>query len=231
MKKNKILTFFDKNFFLRSLTVLALSPVLMWLVVHNHFLLGFLVVLALLTMITEWTMVVFRCNKSNAMKLAFLFTGVCYIVFASYAICLLHLYSNLLSFSLLIIIWSTDIGAYFVGKLLGGAKLAPTISPNKTRSGAIGGLIFATIAALFLSHYLLHNINLKFVLLFLLFSVLGQIGDLFESAVKRYFNIKDTGNILPGHGGVIDRLDSLLFVGTVILILYITIGFPTIFSF
>lgn len=113
----------------------------------------------------------------------------------------------------LFIMWATDSGAYFIGKALGKTKLWPEISPNKTVEGSIGGVVCAVvIAVLFV---LFSNINVGLISLMgitVVLSVFGQIGDLVESAFKRHFNVKDSGNILPGHGGILDRFDSLLFV-------------------
>jgi phosphatidate cytidylyltransferase len=113
----------------------------------------------------------------------------------------------------LFMIWATDSGAYFIGKATGKTKLWPEISPNKTVEGSIGGIVCALlVAALFV---LLSNINATMFSLLgitVVLSVFGQIGDLVESAFKRHFNVKDSGNILPGHGGILDRFDSLLFV-------------------
>lgn len=118
-----------------------------------------------------------------------------------------------LVFYALILIWVTDSGAYFVGRSLGKNKLWPEISPNKTIEGAVGGILFAVIFAWIyhaftgvLDNYLIVTV----VTIFL--SVFGQIGDLVESALKRHYQVKDSGTILPGHGGILDRFDSLLFV-------------------
>ncbi|PEQ93802.1 phosphatidate cytidylyltransferase [Bacillus sp. AFS006103] len=113
----------------------------------------------------------------------------------------------------LFIMWATDSGAYFIGKALGKTKLWPEISPNKTVEGSIGGVVCAVvIAVLFV---LFSNINVGLISLMgitVVLSIFGQIGDLVESAFKRHFNVKDSGKILPGHGGILDRFDSLLFV-------------------
>jgi phosphatidate cytidylyltransferase len=113
----------------------------------------------------------------------------------------------------LFIIWATDSGAYFIGRAMGKRKLWPEISPNKTIEGSVGGVVSAVIVSILFS--LLTEIDatimgLAFVTIFL--SVFGQIGDLVESALKRHYQVKDSGTILPGHGGILDRFDSLLFV-------------------
>jgi phosphatidate cytidylyltransferase len=108
-------------------------------------------------------------------------------------------------------VWLTDTGAYFTGRLLGGAKLSPDISPSKTWSGAIGGL--ATGTALALVVWMLATPSPWWIgaLFGIVLSIVGQVGDLAESGLKRRFRIKDSGGIIPGHGGLMDRLDSLSF--------------------
>jgi len=125
-----------------------------------------------------------------------------------------------LAFVLLVLfsIWATDSGAYFVGRKWGKHKLAPSISPNKTIEGSIGGIVVAWIVAIFFQF--IHPVEQNLLSLFILvtvISVAGQVGDLIESAVKRHVDVKDSGNILPGHGGILDRFDSLLFVFLVLI--------------
>ncbi len=116
-------------------------------------------------------------------------------------------------------IWATDIGAYFTGKQVGGEKLAPDISPSKTWSGAIGGFALGTLAGLIVWLWVVPNSPWWIgLLLASATSIMGQVGDLSESAIKRRFRIKDSGDIIPGHGGLMDRLDSLTF-GTIFLFL------------
>jgi phosphatidate cytidylyltransferase len=108
------------------------------------------------------------------------------------------------------VIWSTDTGAYFAGKTIGGPKLAPSISPGKTWAGLVGGVAAASVAALMVGEAAdLHPLWVIAVAGALL-SLVGQIGDLGKSKVKRHFGVKDSGTLIPGHGGVIDRLDSTL---------------------
>lgn len=113
----------------------------------------------------------------------------------------------------LLIIWITDSGAYFVGRKIGKRKLAPHISPNKTIEGSVGGTVVALVVMLTLQvTFPMFGSLLEAVILTVLVSIFGQLGDLIESSLKRHFNVKDSGNLLPGHGGVFDRLDSCIFV-------------------
>lgn len=108
-----------------------------------------------------------------------------------------------------LVVWATDTAAYFAGRYFGGKKLAPAISPGKTWSGAIGG----TFAGLLTGALLAISLNSEPVILALiglLLSVVAQAGDLAESAIKRHFGVKDSGNLIPGHGGVLDRLDGIV---------------------
>lgn len=111
---------------------------------------------------------------------------------------------------ILIVTWVMDIAAFFVGSYLGRRKLAVQISPNKTMEGAIGGLIFGTLAAYIFARWTQLPYGIFLPLGFFL-SLTGQMGDLFESCLKRNLSCKDSGRFFPGHGGVLDRIDSLLF--------------------
>ncbi|MBP2238028.1 phosphatidate cytidylyltransferase [Sinorhizobium kostiense] len=117
------------------------------------------------------------------------------------------------------VVWGTDIFAYFVGRAVGGPKLAPAISPGKTWSGAIGGTICGILAgtAVFLAHFSLQDLRIPLIALVL--SVSSQVGDLFESFVKRRFGVKDSSRLIPGHGGVMDRVDGLIFACVAALVL------------
>ncbi|AQQ53726.1 phosphatidate cytidylyltransferase [Planococcus lenghuensis] len=113
----------------------------------------------------------------------------------------------------LLVVWSTDSGAYFTGRKIGKRKLWPQISPNKTIEGFIGGIVWAVAAALLLDWFVdLEGSVLILVGVTIAAASFGQLGDLVESALKRHFGVKDSGTILPGHGGMLDRFDSLLFV-------------------
>ena len=116
------------------------------------------------------------------------------------------------------LVWSTDIFAYFVGRTIGGPKLAPSISPNKTWSGAIGGAAAAVAVGIIIAFYNGHAGNPLLPIIILLISIISQGGDLFESWVKRKFGVKDSGTIIPGHGGMMDRVDGLAVAATALYV-------------
>lgn len=108
------------------------------------------------------------------------------------------------------VVWATDIMAYFSGRAFGGPKLAPSISPGKTWSGAVGGAVAAVVAGLVVAALLGASAGLGWLAALALFlSVISQLGDLFESSLKRRFGAKDSSQLIPGHGGVMDRVDGL----------------------
>lgn len=171
-------------------------------------------------------------DKEDLRDLAFIFMGLLYIVppvIAANAIVFKTSdgsFSGLLLLGFFCIIWCSDVGAYIFGHLFGqnGKKLFPSVSPKKSWAGFWGGLVLAVGAAVVL-HYtgmfkfsLLHSIVIS-----ILMDVAGVYGDLFESVWKRKFGFKDSGNIIPGHGGMLDRFDSALFavpVGLAYLLLF-----------
>jgi phosphatidate cytidylyltransferase len=118
----------------------------------------------------------------------------------------------------MLLTWASDIGAYFFGRAIGGPKLIPAVSPGKTIAGAVGGLVASMVVSyLYAKHVLAPVAHLGFTpwgaLTFgLLISIAAQVGDLFESLLKREAKVKDSSHIIPGHGGVLDRFDSLFFV-------------------
>ncbi|MBL4739513.1 MAG: phosphatidate cytidylyltransferase [Sneathiella sp.] len=131
-----------------------------------------------------------------------------------------------LTVSLFFVVWATDTGAYFAGRSIGGPKIAPFISPNKTWAGLIGGMICAALVAVLSTQYLMQT-DLSVIVACVagaLLAVLAQIGDFAESGWKRYFKVKDASNIIPGHGGVLDRLDGVLFVAPALYFMNALIG-------
>ncbi len=133
----------------------------------------------------------------------------------------------------ILMVWSVDIGAYAVGSNLKGPKLAPKISPNKTWSGLIGGVILSA-AVSYLYMYTTKNIfditmpiseQVKFAILGAVIAVIAQIGDLIESSIKRYLGVKDSSSLIPGHGGVFDRIDGLIFAAPFIYYYFSLVSF------
>jgi phosphatidate cytidylyltransferase len=124
-----------------------------------------------------------------------------------------HEHGLLLTFWTMALVWACDTGAYFTGRFIGGPKLAPAISPSKTWSGLVGGVGTALLAALLLRA--LFNLPVELVIATPVLAVLSQLGDLYESSLKRRAGFKDSGTLLPGHGGFMDRLDGLVPVAPV----------------
>jgi phosphatidate cytidylyltransferase len=149
-------------------------------------------------------------------RLAVTILGTAYVIVA--VLWLLHLLAQpegwKLLYWLLFLVWSTDTTAYIGGRLLKGPKLAPSISPHKTWAGFITGMIGGTIITYITSFWLLPNVFNLWEIIFLVF--IAQGGDLLESKAKRWSHVKDSGALIPGHGGLLDRLDSLLAIATTI---------------
>jgi phosphatidate cytidylyltransferase len=118
---------------------------------------------------------------------------------------------------LLLVVWSGDTGAYYVGRLLGKHPLAPTVSPKKTIEGAIGGFVASLLASCIAKWTFFPLLRYKdCILLGILLAVISQLGDLCESLLKRSADVKDSGTILPGHGGILDRVDGVMFAAPVL---------------
>jgi phosphatidate cytidylyltransferase len=115
-----------------------------------------------------------------------------------------------LVFYLFAVVWTTDIAAFFAGRAIGGPKLWPRVSPKKTWSGAIGGVLGAVVAGLLVAHFAGAPRLLPVAVVTMALSVASQGGDLYESALKRRFGVKDSGRLIPGHGGILDRVDGLV---------------------
>jgi phosphatidate cytidylyltransferase len=125
---------------------------------------------------------------------------------------------------LLLVVWASDIGAYAVGRWWGGRKLAPLVSPGKTRSGALGGLVAAMAVGGLASQALAPGGLGMALALAAALGVVAQAGDLFESWVKRRFRVKDSSSLIPGHGGLLDRVDSLLLAAPAAALLGMALG-------
>ncbi|RTY91845.1 phosphatidate cytidylyltransferase [Flavobacterium sp. GT3R68] len=132
-------------------------------------------------------------------------------------------YNPKIIIGIFILIWTNDTFAYIVGKSIGKRKLFEKISPKKTIEGFIGGVFFAVIASFFISKYYIEGQELAqkiWIGFALIVGIFGTVGDLIESKFKRIANVKDSGKIMPGHGGILDRLDSVIFVAPFVFLFY-----------
>lgn len=168
-------------------------------------LIGYIMVLLLYTVLTK--------NRFTFDDASFMLLGTAYVGMGFYfLISARSLGLNYVLF-ILFVIWATDSAAYFTGYAFGKRKLWPKISPKKTIEGAIGGVIIASIVgALFHMIYPFEQSVVTIIIISVFISIIGQIGDLVASAIKRHYEVKDFGHMMPGHGGILDRMDSLIFV-------------------
>jgi phosphatidate cytidylyltransferase len=206
---------------LRSLAVLpfAALPVAAWLTLLGS-VTGALLLLALATL----SEAAIARGLSSQRPTAF---GILYVGLASVALIWLRQrpdsgLSNVLV--LLLIIWASDIGAYAVGRAVGGPLLAPSISPGKTWSGAVGGVLAVALVGLAAGLVLNSTFNMRTIVFAIGIGIVAQLGDLFESRLKRHFGVKDSGALIPGHGGLLDRLDAVLAAAPVAALLALALG-------
>ncbi len=202
------------NFTKRTISSILLGGSLIFLLVKYSQFYKILFSIILVLMLIEWF------NINNNKKSILFYSGLLYIIIPMTCIIISPTFDNYTILFLFSIVWSCDIFAYVGGKLIGGPKFSPTISPNKTWSGVICGFAFSYIISYLYINYI-WKIQFQTILYFIPLLIISSIlGDLLESKVKRILGIKDTGNIIPGHGGVLDRFDSFLLT-TYGYILYI----------
>lgn len=177
---------------------------------------------------------IFRDTKTTILNFSALLAGIIYVAFPLTIIQYLFFseyhssdYNPYLVLSIFFIIWMNDSGAYMVGSSVGKHKLAPKISPNKTWEGAIGGAILSLILVLLLPQNFLPIPLIERIILAIIVVSFSTLGDLFQSKLKRSVNIKDSGKILPGHGGILDRIDSMLFAFPAVFVYLGIIGYET----
>lgn len=212
----------------------VLLPLTVLAIYEGGLLFKVFVALAFGIAVKEWIRMARQSNK----MLRDIFVGLVYLFIGFFSFILLRTNFDAGLFYMLIVlfgVWASDSGAYFAGKAIGGAKLMPKISPNKTWAGLVGGTLASALTVLALNYLLPKygsaiGIDVKpFVSLPIAFcvgvlvTVFGQIGDLIVSAYKRKVGVKDTGNLIPGHGGLLDRIDSLLLVTPLFLLLILEI--------
>ena len=194
------------NNFKKRFVVSLLAFPLIYILLYQKLLFNLLILIVFLFCLYEW-------NKIFKKKNSIFFLGL--FILLVFLFSLIRIYNfedfNLKFLWLILITWFTDIGGYIFGKLFGGPKLVK-ISPNKTWAGALGSLILSQLAFLifFLDNSYKFNVAIIFIQIFL--SIVGQVGDILMSYIKRKNNKKDTSNFIPGHGGFLDRVDGLIWI-------------------
>jgi phosphatidate cytidylyltransferase len=195
-----------RNLLMRVLAALVLIPVAIFAAYAGGWLWAGLVALVSVGLFLEWRGIV--GNRAGWIALGFVYAVAA--LAASIVVRLDPVWGFPALMFILLIVWMTDIGGYFAGRGIGGPKLWPRVSPKKTWAGAVGGFALSlAVAAGFAANGLGRLLPLLVIATVL--TVLSQLGDLFESAVKRKFGVKDSGQIIPGHGGLLDRLDGYVF--------------------
>ncbi len=159
-------------------------------------------------------------KKYSATDALFLIGSIILLGTAFNTIIMVRMFSLYKFIYLILIFIMTDTFAYFGGKCLGRHKLIPKVSPNKTIEGSVIGSLVGTLSCSIFYHYFVSSINIKIILATLILSILGQFGDLIFSKIKRENDLKDFSNLIPGHGGILDRLDSTIAIMLGYLIIY-----------
>ena len=210
----------------RFLTALIIAPISLIIIYYGSW--PFLIFLALVfaISISEWLNIAKRLGNI----FIYFSVGLLYLSFCFYCFLMVGMEKSIDALLLLLLVAFSDIGAYFAGKTIGGPKMAPKISPNKTWAGFIGAVLSPAIALIIAEVFFLDGVvhgPHKYLLFFIfgcLIGLFGQIGDVLVSLSKRRAGVKDTGSLLPGHGGVLDRIDSLLLASPIFMILEYVMG-------
>ena len=203
---------------LRAISALVLAPAVLGLIVLGGIPFIVLMLAAFGIALREWHGLI----KERPFASLYMLAGSVYLAccFLSFTLLRLEIHDGAWwSIGLMLAIWASDCGAYFTGKVLGGPKLAPAISPKKTWAGLGGAVCFAGLALLIISFapFTASGEPVHFFLAGLILGAVGQAGDLLESIFKRRSGLKDSGNLIPGHGGLLDRIDALLLASPVFL--------------
>ena len=201
----------NKNIFSRVKTSLFLLGILLLMIKYKFVSMYIIIIFAVLSII-EFLEIVKKIFKR---KIFILLSNLFFITYITLFCLFFSFFSNFIQlkvilYLLIISCISSDLGGFLFGKIFKGPKLT-NISPNKTYSGALGSILLSCIVTTTLFFLLTNNFSLFIIILSILTSIGCQIGDLFFSYLKRKAKIKDTGNILPGHGGILDRIDGILF--------------------
>ena len=201
----------SKNLQKRIYTSLILFSILILMLLNNIFLAYFLLIISILSILEFFKINLIILKNKKTLQLMYNLMFIIYIFTISGTLLFFSnfFYLKILIFFLILICSISDIAGFIIGKVFKGPKLTK-ISPKKTISGSVGSIIFSSIFAVVVFYIFSNNINYNFAVLGALTSIGCQIGDLFFSFLKRKSSLKDTGNFLPGHGGILDRVDGML---------------------
>ncbi|GAV23468.1 phosphatidate cytidylyltransferase [Carboxydothermus pertinax] len=166
---------------------------------------------------------VIKYNKHNILEFFYTYTSLLYVFLFIFIYEIRETSAGFWLFLYyFLLIWANDTFAYFIGKKYGRRKIAPNLSPNKSIAGALGGFLGALLVSIIYGKYFLPTMYLTLLPLAFITIFVAQLGDFLESAIKRYAEVKDSGVILPGHGGVLDRFDGVLLSAPVFYYLFLT---------
>ncbi len=193
--------------------LIAISIIAVWLFIHDPLELVFFSIVGVWWVVLLFVLMIYKSEwlKSKLLHKILIFSGFIVLVPSWFGLVKLHDYGIAMLLFFLVIIWVADIAAYFVGKRFGRNKLAPELSPGKSREGLMGALLASVLVAYvgIQIFSLDKNTWAIFVILCVFVALISVVGDLYESLLKRSAGVKDSGKILPGHGGVLDRIDSI----------------------
>lgn len=215
-------TFFNKDLFIRILTSLILGPAVLLIAYEGGLAIKFTILLVATLMSFEWNKITAKTGSSKYPAL-WKIIGMFYIAIPCTAILFIseQAHGNKILIWLLLTVWSADTSAFFSGKLIGGPKLAAKISPNKTWSGFLSSVAFSYFVGLWSVSFLHPKSAHLLIALTMTLTIYAQVGDLVESWVKRRFSTKDSGRSIPGHGGILDRVDGIVLTAPkVALVVY-----------
>jgi phosphatidate cytidylyltransferase len=212
MKHNKK----HSELLLRTISASVLAPIVLFLIYVGGYAFDAAIMVITLLMAYEWVGLI-QGELHNMTRRSIIFwklAGLVYIALPFFSLIWIRDQPQgmRIIYWLMALIWATDIACYFTGRAIGGWKLAPKISPNKTWSGLVGGIVAAAMVGV-ATVYITDPLKpLALISLSTMLGIYAQIGDLLESGLKRFFGVKHSGDLLPGHGGILDRVDGIVLV-------------------
>jgi len=202
----------SSEFIKRFISSIILLPLIFYVIIQGSFLLIFFTGICFIVACLEWYMI--------SKKKSYYIYGFLFLIFSFYTFYELSI-ELIAVFYVIIICTSTDIGGYAFGKIFKGPKLTK-ISPKKTYAGMIGGYLLSLISIFVISSFIKYETTLILFLLTILISTVSQLGDIVISYFKRLSKVKDTGNLIPGHGGLLDRIDGMIFAFPIYYLINLT---------